>query len=137
MSDTDFEINGTCAAGFEPVRDAFAANFAERDEIDSSGRLISAKTLEAARASQGRHTDLVLGFPLEFGLGFGLSGPEGHFGPNPAAFGHDGFGGSAVGADPEAGVAFAYVMNRMGMNLVDDPRKMTLIDAVYRSLAAR
>jgi CubicO group peptidase (beta-lactamase class C family) len=104
---------------------------------DGSGRLISAKTLEAARASQGRHTDLVLGFPLEFGLGFGLSGPEGHFGPNPAAFGHDGFGGSAVGADPEAGVAFAYVMNRMGMNLVDDPRKMTLIDAVYRSLAAR
>ncbi|HEY7012091.1 MAG TPA: serine hydrolase domain-containing protein, partial [Streptosporangiaceae bacterium] len=99
-----------------------------------SGRLISAKTLEAARTSQGRHTDLVLGFPLEFGLGFGLSGPEGHFGPNPAAFGHDGFGGSAVGADPEAGVAIAYVMNRMGMNLVDDPRKMTLIDAVYRSL---
>ncbi len=104
---------------------------------DGSGRLISAKTLEAARTSQGRHTDLVLGFPLEFGLGFGLSGPEGHFGPNPAAFGHDGFGGSAVGADPEAGVAFAYVMNRMGMNLVDDPRKMTLIDAVYRSLAAQ
>jgi CubicO group peptidase (beta-lactamase class C family) len=101
---------------------------------DGSGRLISAKTLEAARTSQGRHTDLVLGFPLEFGLGFGLSGPEGHFGPNPAAFGHDGFGGSAVGADPEAGVAIAYVMNRMGMNLVDDPRKMTLIDAVYRSL---
>jgi CubicO group peptidase (beta-lactamase class C family) len=104
---------------------------------DGSGRLISAETLEAARTGQGRHTDLVLGFPLEFGLGFGLSGPEGHFGPNPAAFGHDGFGGSAVGADPEAGVAIAYVMNRMGMNLVDDPRKMTLIDAVYRSLAAR
>jgi CubicO group peptidase (beta-lactamase class C family) len=101
---------------------------------DGSGRLISAKTLEAARTSQGRHTDLVLGFPLEFGLGFGLSGPEGHYGPNPAAFGHDGFGGSAVSADPEAGVAFAYVMNRMGMNLVDDPRKMTLIDAVYRCL---
>jgi CubicO group peptidase (beta-lactamase class C family) len=101
---------------------------------DGSERLISAKTLQAARASNGRHTDLVLGFPLEFGLGFGLSGPEGHFGPNPAAFGHDGFGGSAVGADPEAGVAFAYVMNRMGMNLADDPRKMALITAVYQSL---
>jgi CubicO group peptidase (beta-lactamase class C family) len=102
--------------------------------VDGSGRLISAKTLEAARTGQGRHTDVVLGFPLEFGLGFGLSGPEGHFGPNPAAFGHDGFGGSAVGADPEAGVAIAYVMNRMGLNLVDDPRKMALIDAVYRCL---
>jgi len=36
MSDTSFEISGTCAAGFEPVRDAFAANFAERDEIGAS-----------------------------------------------------------------------------------------------------
>jgi CubicO group peptidase (beta-lactamase class C family) len=103
---------------------------------DGSERLISAKTLKSARTGNGRHIDVVLGMPLEFGLGFGLSGPEGHFGPNAAAFGHDGFGGSAVGADPEAGVAFAYVMNRMGMSLVDDPRKMALIDAVYRSLPA-
>jgi CubicO group peptidase (beta-lactamase class C family) len=104
--------------------------------VDGSERLISSKTLEAARKTNGQHTDVVLGFPIEFGLGFGLSGPEGHFGPNPAAFGHDGFGGSAVGADPEAGVAFAYVMNRMGMNLADDPRKMALINAVYESLGS-
>jgi CubicO group peptidase (beta-lactamase class C family) len=104
---------------------------------DGSDRLISAKTLQLARTGQGRFTDLVLGFPLEWGLGVSLSGPEGHFGPNPAAFGHDGFGGSTVGADPEAGVAFAYVMNRMGLGLADDPRKMALIDAIYRSLAAR
>jgi CubicO group peptidase (beta-lactamase class C family) len=104
--------------------------------VDGSERLISAKTMEAARTGQGRHTDLVLGFPVTFGLGFAISGPEGHFGPNQAAFGHDGFGGSAVGADPEAGVAFAYVMNRMGMTLVNDPRKKTLVDAVYQSLGA-
>lgn len=101
---------------------------------DGSERLISAKTMEAARTGNGLHTDLVLGFPLEFGLGWGISGDDHHFGPNPAAFGHDGFGGSAVGGDPEAGVAFAYVMNRMGMNLVDDPRKMAIIDGVYQSL---
>jgi CubicO group peptidase (beta-lactamase class C family) len=102
---------------------------------DGSGRLVSAATLAKARTGQGRHTDLVLGFPIEFGLGYGLSGREHHYGPNPAAFGHDGFGGSAVAADPEAGVAFAYVMNRMGMNLVDDPRKMAVVDGVYQSLA--
>jgi CubicO group peptidase (beta-lactamase class C family) len=100
---------------------------------DGSGRLLSAGTLAAARAGEGVFTDLVLGFPLEFGLGFGLSSAEHHFGPNPAAFGHDGFGGSAVGCDPEAGLAFAYVMNRMGMSLVDDPRKMAVIDGVYAS----
>jgi len=27
------------------------------------------------------------------------------------------------------------VMNRMGMNLVDDPRKMAVIDGVYQSLS--
>ncbi|HYK30375.1 MAG TPA: serine hydrolase domain-containing protein [Streptosporangiaceae bacterium] len=102
---------------------------------DGSGRYISERTLAVARAGEGRYTDLVLGFPLEFGLGYALSGPEGHYGPNPAAFGHDGFGGSAVGCDPEAGVAYAYVMNRMGMNLADDPRKMAIVNAVYESLA--
>jgi CubicO group peptidase (beta-lactamase class C family) len=102
--------------------------------VDGSSRLISAETLKTARTGQGRFTDLVLRFPVDFGLGFALSGPEHHFGPNPAAFGHDGFGGSAVCADPESGVAIAYVMNRMGMNLVDDPRKMAVIDGAYRSL---
>jgi CubicO group peptidase (beta-lactamase class C family) len=104
--------------------------------VDGSEQVISAKTLQAACTGQGRHTDVVLGFPVEFGLGFALSGPEGHFGPNPAAFGHDGFGGSAVSADPEAGYALAYVMNRMGMNLADDPRKMALIEAANRSQGA-
>ena len=41
-----------------------------------------------------------------------------------------------VGAAPEAGLAFAYVMNRMGLNLVDDPRKMALVSAIYQSLSA-
>ena len=102
--------------------------------VDGSSRLISAETLKIACTGQGMFTDLVLGFPVEFGLGFALSGPGHHFGPNPAAFGHDGFGGSAVCADPEAGVAIAYVMNAMGLNLADDPRKMAMIDGVYRSL---
>jgi CubicO group peptidase (beta-lactamase class C family) len=101
--------------------------------VDGSNRLISAETLKTACTGQGRLTDLVLGFPVDFGLGFALSGPEHHFGPNPAAFGHDGFGGSAVCADPESGVALAYVMNRMGMNLVDDPRKMAVLDGARRS----
>jgi CubicO group peptidase (beta-lactamase class C family) len=104
---------------------------------DRSGTFISPGTLEKARASEGRCIDIVFGIPLEFGLGVELSGPEGHFGPNPAAFGHDGFGGSAVGCDPEAGVAFGYVMNRMSPNLIDDPRKMALRDASYESLKGR
>ena len=41
MSDGQIEIHGTCAAGFEPVRAAFAANFAERDEIGASVAVVS------------------------------------------------------------------------------------------------
>lgn len=102
--------------------------------VDGSWRLFSEQTLRTASTGQGKCVDLVLGIPLEFGLGFGISGSEHHYGPNPAAFGHDGFGGSAVCADPATGTAFAYVMNRMGMQLVDDPRKMALLEALYESL---
>ncbi|HEY1617758.1 MAG TPA: serine hydrolase domain-containing protein [Streptosporangiaceae bacterium] len=98
---------------------------------DGSGRVISARTMERARTSQGRFTDLVLGLPLEFGLGMALSAADGHFGPNPRAFGHDGFGGSTACADPEAGLGFGYVMNRMGVTLADDTRKMNLLAALY------
>jgi len=36
MSEGLAEIHGICAPGFEPVRQAFAANFAERGEIGAS-----------------------------------------------------------------------------------------------------
>lgn len=41
MSVTETEIQGTCAAGYEPVRDAFAENFAERDEIGASVAVVA------------------------------------------------------------------------------------------------
>jgi CubicO group peptidase (beta-lactamase class C family) len=42
MSDVETEIHGTCAPGYEPVRDAFAANFAERGEIGASVAVVAA-----------------------------------------------------------------------------------------------
>src|SRR5262249_55196673 len=39
---------------------------------DGSGTFISVGTLAKVRAGEGKHTDLVLGFPLEFGLGIAL-----------------------------------------------------------------
>lgn len=103
--------------------------------VDGSERLLTAATLVRATDGQGRCRDLVLGVPLEFGLGFALSGPEGHFGPAQGAFGHDGFGGSATCADPATGMAFAYVTNRMSVRMADDPRKMELLKAACVSLA--
>ncbi|MGJ5749561.1 CubicO group peptidase (beta-lactamase class C family) [Streptomyces puniciscabiei] len=101
-------------------------------------RLLSPEAAERVREGQGSCRDLVLGAGFdretEAGLGLWLSGPQGSYGPNPRAFGHDGFGGSCGLADPEAGVSLGYVMNRMGPRIADDPRKMALIDALYSAL---
>ncbi|MEW2625883.1 serine hydrolase domain-containing protein [Streptomyces sp. NPDC048106] len=101
-------------------------------------RILSPTAAERVREGQGSCVDLVLGAGLggesEIGLGLWLSGPRGAYGPNPRAFGHDGFGGSCGLADPEAGVSLGYVVNRMGPRIMDDPRKMALVDALYSAL---
>ncbi|MEU5434285.1 serine hydrolase domain-containing protein [Streptomyces sp. NPDC020719] len=101
-------------------------------------QVLSPEAAERVREGQGRCRDLVIGAGIphetELGLGLWLSGPDGSYGPNPRAVGHDGFGGSCGLADPEAGISLGYVMNRMGWHAVDDPRKMALIDAVYSAL---
>ena len=38
-------------------------------------------------------------------------------------------------ADPEAGLAIGWVMNKMGSALAGDPRKTAIIDGTYASLA--
>jgi CubicO group peptidase (beta-lactamase class C family) len=102
-------------------------------------QVLGAAAIEQAREGQGSCVDLVLGAGLggaemEFALGFGLGGPRGSYGPNPGAFGHDGYGGSCGFADPENEIAAGYVMNRMGPLIMDDPRKMALVEAVYAVL---
>ncbi|GAA3799334.1 serine hydrolase domain-containing protein [Streptomyces chiangmaiensis] len=101
-------------------------------------QVLSAEAAERVREGQGSCRDLVLGAGLgrdtEVALGLWLSGAEGSYGPNPRAFGHDGFGGSCGLTDPEAGLSLGYVMNRMGPHIADDPRKMALVDALYSSL---
>ncbi|MER5375617.1 serine hydrolase domain-containing protein [Streptomyces sp. NPDC002553] len=101
-------------------------------------RVLSPEAAERVREGQGACRDLVLGagfaHDTEIGLGLWLSGPNGSYGPNPRAVGHDGFGGSCGLADPETGVSLGYVMNRMGPHIADDPRKTALVRAVYGAL---
>ncbi|MFI6492977.1 serine hydrolase domain-containing protein [Streptomyces sp. NPDC050564] len=116
---------------------ALYAIFARRGAYGSR-QVLSPEAAERVREGQGSCRDLVLGAGFEneteIGLGLWLSGPNGSYGPNPRAFGHDGFGGSCGLADPEAGVSLGYVMNRMGPHIADDPRKMALVDALYGAL---
>jgi CubicO group peptidase (beta-lactamase class C family) len=66
-------------------------------------------------------------------MGFATNG-IGVYGPNPRAFGHSGWGGSFGCADVEAKVGIGYTMNRMGADLVGDPRSKVLCDAIFSRL---
>ena len=68
-----------------------------------------------------------------FGLGFMLGRAFGAANP-PDAFGHAGAGGSLAFADPDSGIAFAYVMNDLRFGAEGDPRSEELVRAVYRVL---
>jgi CubicO group peptidase (beta-lactamase class C family) len=75
----------------------------------------------------------VLGEAMAFGLGFKPTIARRPFGPNPRSFGHFGTGGAVGFADPDAGVAFGYVMNHV-IPRWQSSRNRALIDALYRSL---
>ncbi|GAA2640047.1 serine hydrolase domain-containing protein [Actinomadura fulvescens] len=96
-------------------------------------RVVDADALSAATAEQASGEDLVMHRPARFGTGFQLTQPERPLGPNPRSFGHFGAGGSLGFCDPDAGVAFGYVMNEMGPRW-QNPRNKALVDAVYASL---
>jgi CubicO group peptidase (beta-lactamase class C family) len=68
---------------------------------------------------------------MQYALGFFKPGPTLPFG-RAGSFGAPGAGGSMGFADPQAGIGYGYVTNRMGTSLPLDPRDVALRDALYR-----
>jgi CubicO group peptidase (beta-lactamase class C family) len=97
------------------------------------GRLLSPTLLAEATSPQSEGFCPVLGEEVTFGLGFKPTTPRRPFGPNPSAFGHFGTGGAVGFADPDANVAFGYVMNHI-IPRWQSRRNRSLVDAVYRCL---
>jgi CubicO group peptidase (beta-lactamase class C family) len=95
------------------------------------------ETLEALRAPAlpSRHGfyDECMKGEIRFSLGFMKPSEVWPFG-SPAAFGAPGAGGSLGFADPEKGIGYAYVTNRMRMRVTGDPREVALRNAVFASL---
>jgi CubicO group peptidase (beta-lactamase class C family) len=104
-------------------------------------QIIGSDALSEAVKEHSAGADAVLKRPSRFGLGFQLarqSGQQsagGYLPPSvgPRAYGHLGAGGSVGFADPEAQVAFGYVMNAMGPRW-NNPRPRVLIEALYACL---
>jgi CubicO group peptidase (beta-lactamase class C family) len=88
-----------------------------------------------APPSSAHPRDEVMGVPAYYSLGFLRPGPELAFGSSPRSFGTPGAGGSFGFADPDAGIGWAYVMNKTDYHMLDDPREKALRDAMYRAVA--
>lgn len=86
----------------------------------------------AVLPSHGAHDECMKG-DVAFAYGFMKPNPSVRFG-SPSAYGHPGAGGAMGYADPETGLAWAYVTNRMGTTFSGDPRDVALRDALYLSL---
>ena len=100
---------------------------------------VDADTLaQLAEPVRGRvHTDVLLKARRAFSLGFSKPVPDYRFGSSDGrAFGTCGYGGSFAFADPNTGIGYAYVTNRLGLRLDDDPREVALRQAVYDCAAA-
>lgn len=96
-------------------------------------RTLMPDTVAQAGEEQAEGPDRVLGVPTRFGLGFALP-PMLGTGMGPRSLGHPGTGGSLGFADPDPGIGFGYVMNRIKGLAPGDERASGLVDALYRCL---
>ncbi len=112
---------------------AYSSLSADRKGIGLSRETVRELTRFPVRPAHGWH-DEVLKLDTAFSLGFARPLGKFRFGSSQRSFGHPGAGGSFAFWDPERDVSFAYVMNRMGMHLRDDPREKSLRDALYRCI---
>ncbi len=100
-------------------------------------RFLSDKGCQAVFEQQAHGTDLVLGVPIRFGMGYGLNSPEMRMGANERVCFWGGWGGSLIVVDLDARMTVAYVMNRMGEGTLGDTRGAGIVAAAYTSLGER
>lgn len=111
----------------------FYAVLANRGELEGR-RYFDAPTLALMSSSLTAGIDRVFQIPTSFSAGFMKDVPDASrrvFGHSPSSFGHPGAGGSHAFADPEDGIAFAYVMNQMEQSLLPNEKSLRLVDALY------
>jgi CubicO group peptidase (beta-lactamase class C family) len=104
--------------------------------IGMTPEVFNALTAPPVRPTKGLR-DRVLHVDTSFSLGFGRPIPGTRkyvIGSSDRAFGAPGAGGSVGFADPDTGIGFAYVMNRLGYHLISDPRATRLRHALFHDI---
>jgi CubicO group peptidase (beta-lactamase class C family) len=122
------------AAGVSDARSIARMYAACVGEVDG----IRILTPERVKTASARETEgpnvVIMNLDLQFGLGFIVPSTLVQLG-GPRSFGHFGAGGSVGWADPDAELAFGYVMSRMDMGLAGDERSSRLVNACYDAIA--
>jgi CubicO group peptidase (beta-lactamase class C family) len=96
-------------------------------ELNLSKETLQALTAPPIPSAHGFYDEGVKG-EVQFSLGFMKTCPSWPFG-HAGAFGAPGAGGSLGFADPQMGMAYAYVTNRM-RGVTGDPRDLALRNAI-------
>jgi CubicO group peptidase (beta-lactamase class C family) len=99
-------------------------------ELQLRAATLSALSAPVIPPVRGFYDECMMTDSVRFSLGFMKPGPMWSFG-SESAFGMPGAGGSLGFADPDAGIGYAYVTNRMGTALTGDPRDIALRNAVH------
>lgn len=97
-------------------------------------KLLSKEGCERIFDQQTSGIDAVLGTPVNFGMGFGLTSEQVPVSPNKNTCYWGGWGGSMVLIDMDAKASFAYVMNQMQQTTTGDRRTPPMTKAVYAVL---
>lgn len=98
-------------------------------------RLLSPATIELALEEQVSGTDLFLGLPLRWGVGYGLRSEGVPFIRNERTLFWGGWGGSLIIADLEHRMTISYMMNQMQPGVIGSDVSAAYVDAVYECLA--
>ena len=98
-------------------------------------RLLSPETIDLIFDEQSHGTDLVLGVPLRFGIGFALPETETvPYVPGGRCCYWGGWGGSEIIADLDRRVTLGYMMNNMAPGIIGSDRSEAYVRAAYACL---
>lgn len=99
-------------------------------------RLLSPDTIGLIFDEQSHGTDLVLGVPLRFGIGYALPETETvPYVPQGRTCYRGGWGGSVILMDLDARTTISHMMNKMAPGIIGSDRSEAYVRAIHDCLA--
>jgi CubicO group peptidase (beta-lactamase class C family) len=123
--------NGTGTA--QSIAKLYGSAATDGSEIGITPSTLDALKKPALPPTHGLR-DKVLHVDTSFSLGFAKPASLSVFGSSDNAFGTPGMGGSFGFADPDTGIGFGYVMNRLGFHPISDPRELALRRVLFHDI---